>query len=245
MRARSWCVTAVAAIAVASSAWMGVAAAGVSNQEGSSTKTDKRTITVTATGLVQGKPDVLELVVGVRTRERSAKDALARNSLLAGKVIDSVKEAGVDAKDVQTADFSISPSYNDRGDINGYEVSNLVNSKIRDFDRAGEVIDAATDVAGDEVIVYGVQFSFDDNSLLVTRARSEAVKRARTQARQLAEAADVDLGDLLSITEEGSPEPPVVAVERLGDSGGEAAAAPIEPGSESLSVQVTLVYEIE
>ena len=241
MRARSWSMITIAAVAVLCMSWSGVAAAGTSEED---TKGDARTITVTATGRVEGTPDVLELVVGVRTRDRSARTSLDRNNDLANKVIDAVKEAGVEDKDVQTSDFSISPSYNDDRDINGYEVSNLVTAKLRDFDKAGEVIDAATEIAGDEVIIYGVQFSFDDNSLLVARARSEAVKRAKAQAQQLAKAADVELGDLMSLTEDSQPEPPIFSTESRA-AAGDVAAAPIEPGSETLSVQVTLVYKIQ
>jgi uncharacterized protein len=242
MRARSWCAVGVAAVAVLTMSWVGVAGAGVSDE---GNQREPRTVTVTATGLVKGTPDVLELVVGVQTRDKSAREALDRNNNLAQKVIDALRDAGVKDDDVQTNDLSVSPSYDDDGDINGYEVSNLVTARLGDFDKAGEVIDAATNIAGDEVVIYGVQFSFDDNSLLVARARTEAVKRARAQAQELAKAADVDLGDLLSMTEESAPEPPIFDVAEGGRAADEAAAAPIEPGSETLSVQVTLVYEIE
>ena len=243
MRARSRCGVVVAAIAAVSVGWTGVAGAGVTDD---TNKNDPRTITVRATGLVEGTPDVLELVVGVQSRDRSARAALDRNNDLARKVIEALRDAGVKEDDLQTNDLTISPGYDDDGDIDGYEVSNLVTAKLRDFDKAGEVIDAATNIAGDEVIVYGVQFSFDDNSLLVARARTEAVKRARSQAQQLAKAADVDLGDLLSMTEESEAEPPVFDFdEERAATGGDAAAAPIEPGSETLSVHVTLVYEIK
>ena len=239
MRARTWCAVTVAAISVLSVAWTGVAGAGVSDEDDGE---DPRTITVSGLGLVQGTPDVLELTIGVQSRDQSARAALDRNNQLAQKVIDALRDAGVEDKDVQTSSLSVSPSYDDDGDIDGYEVSNLVSAKLRDFDKAGEVIDAATNIAGDEVIIYGVSFSFDDNSILVARARSEAVKLAKGQAEQLAKAAGVELGDLLTISEDSSPEPPVTfdATEER-----DAAAAPIEPGSETLSVQVTLVYEIK
>jgi len=61
--------------------------------------------------------------------------------------------------------------------------------------------DDTTKVAGDEIVVNGPYFSFDDNTRLVAQARTDAVKRARSQAEQLASAAGVEFGDLLSITE--------------------------------------------
>ena len=205
---------------------------------------DPRTITVTSTGLVRGTPDVLELTIGVQTRARTAVEALGRNSTLARKVIDAVKNAGVEDDDVQTSYLSVYPVYdNDGQNFQGYSVSNVVTASLRDFDKAGEVIDAATKIAGDEIIVEGISFSFDDNTELVAKARSDAVKRARTQAEQLADAAGVDLGDLLSISEDSAPSGPVFEFEAsrsLADS----EAAPIEPGAQEVNVQVTLVFEI-
>jgi uncharacterized protein YggE len=218
------------------------ATAGAQSDDESS-RDDPRTITVSATGLVRGTPDVLDLTVGVETRDRSAAEALKRNSQLANKLIDVLRDSGVDKQDIQTSNLSVSPNYDDDGDITGYGVSNLVDARLRDFDKAGDLVDAATEIAGDEVIIHGVFFSFDDNTELVAKARSEAVKRARTQAEQLAEAADVDLGDLLSLTEDTENPGPVLEARAAGAEGD--AAAPIEPGSETLSVQVTLVYEIK
>jgi uncharacterized protein len=239
MRARPLMMTAVVVIAAAI-AWPGVAGAQSEDEDG---RDDPRTITVSATGLVRGTPDVLDLTVGVETRDRSAAEALKRNNQLANRLIDVLRDAGVDKDDIQTSNLSVSPNYDDDGDITGYGVSNLVDARLRDFDKAGEVVDAATEIAGDEVIIHGVFFSFDDNTELVAKARTEAVKRARTQAEQLAEAADVDLGDLLSLTEDTENPGPVFDARAATEEGD--AAAPIEPGSETLSVQVTLVYEIK
>jgi uncharacterized protein YggE len=214
-------------------------AAGAATEDGQQT----RTITVYGTGLVRGTPDVMEIVIGVRTRALTAAEALERNSSLARKVIDVLREAGVEDEDFQTANLSITPSYDDEGDFEGYSVSNQLYATIRDLDKAGGIIDAATKAAGDEIIVQGVHFSFDDNTELVAKARADAVRRARLQAEQLAEAAGVELGDLLTLTEDSAPYGPVIDAdfERAGSGD---AAAPIEPGSESLSVSVTLVFEI-
>jgi uncharacterized protein YggE len=220
--------------------WPG--AAGAATEEGGR---DPRTITVTGTGLVRGTPDVLELLVGVKTRDVSAGEALDRNSSLTQRVIDVLKDAGVDDDDLQTSDLSISPFYDDEGDdLEGYTVSNLLVASIREMDKAGGIIDAATKAAGNEIVVHGVYFSFDDNTELVAKARADAVRRARLQAEQLAEAAGVELGDLLTLSEDSAPYGPALEADAARVAEGDIAAAPIEPGSESLSVQVTLIFEI-
>ena len=239
MRTRTWVATPALALGLMV-AWP--AAAGAATEDGGR---EPRTITVTGTGLVRGTPDVLELVVGVKTRAPSAVEALNRNNTQTRRVIDVLRDAGVEDDDLQTTNLSIAPFYDEDGtNLEGYTVSNQLSASIRDLDKAGDVIDAATEVAGNEIVVNGVFFSFDDNTELVAKARTDAVKRARLQAEQLAAAAGVELGDLLSLTEDSSPFGPALELERVAASGELDAAAPIEPGSESLSVQVTMVYEI-
>ena len=204
---------------------------------------DSRTIDVVGTGVVRGTPDILDLTLGIDVRAKSAADALGRNSDLVRKVLALLRSAGVTNDDIQTADLSIWPMTNDDGTaVIGYSVSNSLAVTIRDLDAAGKIVDTATEVASDEIVVRGLSFSFDDNSLLVARARTEAVRRAKAQAEQLAKAADVSLGRLLRIRESSAPQGPIAfASETTADS---KAAAPIRPGAQSLTVEVSLRYQI-
>ncbi len=204
-----------------------------------------RTIDVVGTGQVRGTPDILSLTLGVSTRDKSAGAALTHNSELTSKVISVLRDAGVDEKDIQTADLSISPVYDDeRENVIGYGVSNTVDVQIRDLGKAGRIVDAAAEVAGDEIVVSSLYFSFDDNSDLVAQARAEAVKRARSQAEQLAKAAEVDLGDVLAMSESTSSGGPVVDATPTAASAEDAGRVPIQPGSESLAVQVSMRFRI-
>ena len=243
MGKRSWkysLTAAVAAVLVAVAAGPAVAQSG----GGERGARDPRTITVYASGVIRGIPDVMELTLGVETRARSAAEALERNSDLARKVLAVLKLAGVPEQDLQTSNLSVSPVYDDNGTaVIAYAVSNIVSARIRELDRVGAVVDAATEVAGDEIVVNGLYFSFDDNTELVAKAREDAVRRARTQAEQLASAAGVELGDLLSLTESSAPIGPAReydAAEAASPDG----APPVNPGSQELLVDVTLVYEI-
>jgi uncharacterized protein YggE len=252
---RAWqrrSVTTVALVGAITLAAVGLSTVGspqagaqARRQSSDSTGTkDPRTINVVGTGQVRGTPDVLDLTIGVSTRSKSAGEALGRNSDLTNKVVGVLKDAGVDAKDIQTSNLSISPVYDDQGEnVIAYGVTNTVDVTIRDLDKAGEIVDAAAKVAGDEIVVNGLSFSFDDNSELVAQARTEAVKRAKAQAEQLAKAAGVELGDVLTITEAGVPDGPVIAAAPR-EAGSADASTPIEPGSQSLSVQVSITYEI-
>jgi len=243
-------ITASAALAVFAAITLvgATGVAGAQTEDDPPSRDDPRVITVNGTGLVSWTPDVLELYLGVDTRGDTAGEALAQNSRLTVGVLQVLRDAGVPEKDIQTTNLSISPVYDDDGEVViAYSVSNRVVAKLRDLNTAGDIIDEATKAAGDDIIVQGLYFSIDDNSKVVEQARTEAVKRAKAQAEQLAAAAGVELGALRSIDERYTPIGPALDAREDAPStaeSGDAASVPIQPGSEELSVDVTLVYEI-
>jgi uncharacterized protein len=202
--------------------------------------TRSRTITVVGTGEVRGTPDVADLVLGVSGRAGSAAEVMARISDRAQKVIDALHDAGIADEDIQTADLSVQPVTDDDGKVTGYEASNTVSVHIRDLGKAGAVVDAAAAKAGDDIRVQGITFSIDDDSALLAAARSKATKRARAQAEQLASGAGVQVGEVRSITESTSSVPLAYA----SGAADKAAGTPVMPGSETLSVQATVVFAI-
>ncbi|MGH9001472.1 MAG: SIMPL domain-containing protein [Acidimicrobiia bacterium] len=223
------------------------AAAAASDPGGAS---DRPAITATGVGEVSGKPDMLTVVLGVETRAPSANKALADNNQKATDLIDALKGRGVDEKDLQTSGLSIYPTHDDKGQrIIGYQVQNSVTAKLRDLGGAGELIDAAAAAAGDAVRVHQIGFSIDDDSALRATARADAVRRAKAQAEQMADAAGVGLGRVRYISEStsgGGPQPyPVPARAPGAAEDGAALAAPVEPGTQELTVTVTAVYDIE
>jgi hypothetical protein len=202
--------------------------------------TRSRTITVVGTGQVRGTPDVADLVLGVSGRAGSAAEVMSRISDRAQKVIDALHDAGIADEDIQTADLSVQPVTDDDGKVTGYEASNTVSVHIRDLGQAGAVVDAAAAKAGDDIRVQGITFSIDDDSALLAAARTKATKRARAQAEQLASGADVEVGEVRSITESTSTVPLAYA----SGAAEKATETPVMPGSETLSVQATVVFAI-
>lgn len=206
----------------------------------SAATSSKRTITVVGVGEVKGRPDVADLTIGVTARSGSAVDALTTMGNRSEKVLGVLHDAGVDDADIQTVDLSVNPTYDDQGGIDGYEATDTVVARIRDLAKAGPVIDAAAAAAGDNVRVQGITFSIDDDSKLLASARSKAVKRARTQAEQLAEAAGVSVGDVLKIDEQTTPVP----IDLRASGPAAAQATPVSPGTQTLTVSATVVYAI-
>ncbi|MFI5046613.1 MAG: SIMPL domain-containing protein [Acidimicrobiia bacterium] len=234
MNARRWAAVMVAVV-VAAAFGLG----GWATPANAATPPTRR-ITVSATGQAKGTPDVADVTIGVSANGKAASDALDTANDRAAKVIAALKFAGVADDDIQTSGLSIMATYGDNGSITGYEVSNTVTARLRDVTKAGDVLDGAAHVAGDEIRLQGITFGIDDDSALLATARTRAVKRARAQAQQLADAAGVSLGDVRTI-DEGTV---AVPFESRSASADAASSVPIEPGTQTLSIQVTVVYAI-
>jgi uncharacterized protein YggE len=201
----------------------------------------RTSITTRGVGTVTGTPDTLTVVLGVQTRAASAADALADNNTRAGGLLDVLRGRGVADKDLRTSGLSISPTFEVDGRISGYEVTNEVTATLRDIAGAGALVDAAAQAAGDAVRVQQIAFGIDDDAQPRAQARADAVRQAVTQARQLADAADVGLGPILSITEVSGDQPPVPVTR---DSAAAQAAVPIQPGTQDVSVTVEVVHAV-
>lgn len=211
-----------------------------------STPPAARTITAGAVGKAEGTPDLLTITIGVQTQAPKATAALAGNNAKAAAVIARLEAGGVADRDIQTAQLSVSPTYSGgpTPTITGYQVSDLVTAKLRHLGAAGAVIDDAAAVAGNDARVEGISFSIADDSSLLATARANAVEQAVGRAKTMARAAGVRLGRLRSISDVSvqRPQPFATGAAAAASSGPD--AVPIQPGTEELSVEVAVIYDI-
>ncbi len=206
-------------------------------------------ITVSGLGTVTAKPDTALLSPGVSVLAGTARDARDQAAAAMNKLLDSLKGNGIDDKDINTTQFSLSPEYDYSSGrtprLTGYRVTNTVSVKVRDLDRAPEVIDDAVDAVGDPIQIGGVSFTVDDPSSLLSEARAMAMADAHDKAQQLAQLGGVDLGKPIAISETsgGLPSPIFYGAARI--QGADAASTPIQPGQLDISVSVQVTYGIQ
>jgi uncharacterized protein YggE len=221
------------------------AARGASSDTGPITS--RPVIAVTGHGKAEGTPDLMTITLGVETRGATAAAALADNNERANRLIAVLHDKGVEKKDLQTSNLSVYPMFDQKGQrITGYTVNNTLTARVRGLDNAGPIIDAAAFATGDAIRFDGVSFSIDDTSEVIAQARQDAVKRAIDQARQLARASGTKLGKIRSIDETNRETTPVVYPQAFAADMARSAqaGAPIEPGSQELTVDVTVVFDI-
>ena len=204
-----------------------------------------RTVTVEGVGVVTGIPDTVTISLGVSIQGSSAAGTLQEANTKANALVDTLTSAGVAKTDIQTGSVNIWPSYDGSS---RYMASNSVTAVIHDVSRAGPVIDAAAGAVGNGITMGGVSFSIDDTSDLYGQARQKAVEEAKTRAGQLAQAAGVSVGAVLSMNESSQSSPYPYAYDRAGAATTAAAApsapTPIEPGSQELQLRVQVVFEL-
>ena len=201
-------------------------------------------INVSGEGRVAGTPDTLTLTVGINLTRNTVSQATDDAARLATELIDALKAEGIDEGEIQTANYSIYPEYDHRNDTRrlvGYRVSNDVRVKIRDLDRAGEIIDSASTRGGDEVVVQGLGFSLEDNDLLVVAAREAAWKDARGKAEQLARLAGATLGTPTTISESFSAPPPIQRL-AFAESAAGGFTTPIQAGELDVTVTIQVTF---
>ena len=206
-------------------------------------------INVLGEGEATARPDMAVLTLGVTREAPTAREALDANSDAMASVIAAMKAEGVEERDLQTSNFSISPVYvypkPDQPDqqprITGYQVNNTLSVRVRDIAKVGAVLDKAVTLGVNQG--GGISFTNDDPSATLTEARKRAVQDALAKARTLAEAAGVNLGRIVEISEQSFRQPPMPfamkAVRAEADS-----AVPVEAGENAYRIQVNVTFEI-
>ena len=203
-------------------------------------------IVVSGVGEVRAAPDILAVTIEVETRASTVAAARTANAEAAARLIASLKAEGVDQRDIQTANLSVRAEY-DRPDsgnprVSGYRVTNSLRVLLRDTEKAGAIIDAALDAAGDDGRLGGLRFDFSDPAPLYAQARIRACIDAREKALALASGMAVKLGKLVSVVEnaaETQRQPSMLAAAMRMES------LPVEAGESAVSVGVTAHFAIK
>ena len=201
------------------------------------------TISVTGEATVSVPPDLAEIDGGVTSEAKTAREASEANNAAMGKVLQALKGAGIEEKDVQTSRLSLQPQSapNRTGPpaISGYRASNRVTIRVRDVAKVANAIDTLVGAGANEI--GGINFVVSQASKLLDEAREQAVADARRKAEIYAKAAGVTLGAPLSISEESNSAP--VPYRRM--AAGMAVSAPVAQGEETLAVTVSVSWAIK
>lgn len=229
----------------------GLAAAGLSATTAARADDAKPVIIVTAEGSAAVAPDMAVVSMTVLREAETARQALDDNSAAMKSVLEAMKQEGIADRDVQTADFSIQPRwiYPEAKDgkqappsIVGYQVSNTLTVRVRDLAKLGAILDTSVTLGVNQG--GNIAFTNDKPDETIDAARKDAVARALAKARVLAEAAGVNLGKIVQISEQSYAAPPMPMAREMYAKAADGGAAPIASGENEYRVNVNVTFEI-
>jgi uncharacterized protein YggE len=206
-------------------------------------------LTVQGNGTATGTPDLLTLVAQVDVTDATAEASLADDNARTAAVVGALEADGVAAKDVQTTNLSIQPNYtwtDNTEKLTGYAVDDTISANFHaPFATAGKAIDDITGVAGNDLQIEALNFSFEDPRMVEDQARTDAVTQAVSHAESMAAAAGEQLGAVCSVTDDSAVQQYYpVGDDSAAGSPQTAARTPLQPGTQQETAQVTVVYAL-
>lgn len=204
------------------------------------------TLSISAEGSVTRVPDIAFITAGVQTEAKDASTALAENSERMNGVVDALKSAGVPDRNIQTSNFSISPSYDYSGEgparLVGYTANNMVTAKVTDLDNLGRTVDSLVRAGGNTL--NGISFGLEDDTEARDEARKLAMATALARAELYAEAAGYRVARIVTISESGGRTPPMPMMMARAESDSFAGSSPVSSGELDLSMTVNVLFEL-
>jgi len=203
------------------------------------------TISVTGHAKIAVTPDVAYFSVGITTTGTDVESARTENERIMRRTLDSLIAQGIDRKKITTSQFSLQPIYNnDSRDnsqrISGYRLQNNVTVTIENLTSIGTVIDAVFQAGANQF--YGLRFGLKDDKNLREELLRKAVQDGRRKAQVIAEALGVTLGTPQSVAEAGGYIPMQADSFQMMKSG---AGASVETGTQTVSLDVNMVYNLQ
>lgn len=209
------------------------------------------TITVTGEAKQDELPQIARFSASVTATNADKQIAINEVNSAMEKIIKSVKDFGIDTKDIQTQQVSVYQTKEDRPEIMIYppirsgkdvwQASNSISITLRDITKAADLTDLLQ--AGDAANVSGPNYSLDDTTEIQTELLSKAIDNARAKAQKIAAASQRKLGQVITVSEGFSNYPgPLFAG---GSMMAERSSAPVEPGTETVSKSVTVTFELK
>jgi uncharacterized protein YggE len=204
------------------------------------------TLSLSASGEARVTPDMATITLGVDTTASSAGRAMSGNAERMAQVIGALKAAGMEPRDLQTSNLSLSPQtvYEDGHPprVTGYQASNQVTITVRDLGRLGAVVDAV--VAAGATNIGQISFGLSNPLAAENNARVAAVKALEEKASLYAGATGYHVARLVNLSEgaptESAPRPQMALMAMAP----RVASTPVEAGTLDVHIDVNGVFEL-
>ncbi len=204
-----------------------------------------QTVSFIGEGKVTAAPDTAKVGIGLVTEGKDSISVQNNNTDKMNRVINYLKKEGINSADIKTSQYNLSPKYEyskGKSTLSGYILTQSVEVVVRDLSKVGVILDGAVSSGANQV--NSVSLFIDKPEELKNKARKDAVAQAKEKAADAAKIAGFGLGRLVGFSENFSGELPTY-FEAMGKGGAAPSSAPqIEPGSQEVTINITLTYLI-
>ena len=209
------------------------------------------TISISGSAEVSMKPDTAYFSITASFTEETTEEARAKVSEMIGNAAEILtSEFGLSADDLSTSYISASPEYQWKDDeriLIGQKAVQTLEITLHDIDSIGPVYDRLMSLSG--ISISDVTLDKEDKSEEYRQARMDAVRDAYSKAEAFAQAAGVEVGSILSITDGTSYGTPLYRSANLMLASADAAYAEASPtvfysGEITVSASVSIIYSI-
>jgi uncharacterized protein YggE len=241
-----------AALIAALALFLGMQFGTARSQPVLSLKDSVPSITTNGAASTEVVPDIATISLGVDTEMPNAADAVRDNARTAQAIVGEIKAQSIEAKDIKTLSVTLSPEYDEVSDDNGratkrtlrgYIAHNSLTVRVREIDKAGVLAGQLMDKGANSF--DGIAFDYTQKEAKYDALRGDAVHDALRKANSYVNGLGLKLGRVLEIaTQAPYPAPAGMPPKMLGAAKREAAAVPVEPGSEVLRTDVRVTWEL-
>lgn len=192
-------------------------------------------------GKAAAAPDTAELTLGVTQTGSDVATIQASLNQKINKIIASLKEEGIEGKNIKTTDYSINPDFGTQGVSKNFTITQNLQIKAP-IEKANKIIDLG--VSNGANLAGGITFTLNDKKQeeLENAARKEAVENAKKKANGLANAAGIKLGKIINVTENASSPQPVFLDSKQAQNT-ESTSTTLTPGQTNVDINVVLTYD--
>ena len=205
---------------------------------------EKRTITVSGSGSVNVKPDMVSMKFIVRTNGWNIVQVAERNAINTTNTLNALKEIGIPESDISTYDYSITQD-NTHAYAGEYTARNTIAVVVRNIDMTGKVIDAAVKNNVGANGITSFEYLVSDKATALREARTLAVKNAQDAASLLAGASGCKVNGVMEIREDytsaGRSNDMMFKAVAMAEG---APSTPIVEGNITITSNVTITYEL-
>jgi uncharacterized protein len=201
------------------------------------------TVTVVGSGQVNAAPDEALLSLGVSATRPTAKGALNAAAAEMTQLTAALSSQGVATQDMQTSSVSLGQNPPNFPTPITYSGSSSVTVTIHHLTNVGSIEVAAVAAVGNDIQLNGVSLTLSDDSSQLRVARIAAMADARSRASQWAAQTGRKLGPVLAVSE-------IVDSQSSGSAcnsgcGGGGGGVPIAAGQNTVSVDITVEFQLE